>query len=274
MEEERHLLKKERGECRTDEEEVGDHAPHVSNDHDAPGPPQPPDGPDALGYPGDQVGPDGGWGWLVVAACFAATFTLDGIGYSFGMLMKPLKEEVGEGNFGTASVGSVQIAVYLVCGPLVARLVARLGARPVAMTGSLLAAAGLLAASFSQSMAALFASYSLLGGFGLGFLYLPAVVASQAHFTRKRALAVGIAVCGTGVGTLTLPPVVEWMVERWGWRGALQGLATLCLSSTLCGAAMFPAKPQTVRRGSTGNAAGTDRKEVEIASSRSSKQIT
>ena len=27
---------------------------------------------------------------------------------------------------------------------------------------------------------------------------------------------------------------------RWGWRGALQGMAALCLSSTLCGAAMLP----------------------------------
>ena len=26
-------------------------------------------------------GPDGGWGWLVVLACFCTTFTLDGIGY-------------------------------------------------------------------------------------------------------------------------------------------------------------------------------------------------
>ena len=53
--------------------------------------------------------PDGGWGWLVVLACFLTTFTLDGIGYSFGMFMEPLKKELGEGNFGVASVGSIQV---------------------------------------------------------------------------------------------------------------------------------------------------------------------
>ena len=85
MEEERHLLEKERGECGTEEEEVGDRGEEEGQEgpyhHVAPFPPHPLDAPDALVCPGDQAGPDGGWGWLVVAACFAATFTLDGIGY-------------------------------------------------------------------------------------------------------------------------------------------------------------------------------------------------
>jgi hypothetical protein len=75
--------------------------------------------------PAAVEGPDGGWGWLVVLACFCTTFTLDGIGFSFGMFMKPLKHDMGEDNSRIASIGSLQIAVYLFSGPLVARLVAR-----------------------------------------------------------------------------------------------------------------------------------------------------
>ena len=61
---------------------------------------------------------DGGWGWLVVCACFFTTFVLDGIGYSFGMFMKPLKQDISESNFGVASIGSIQVKhkeIYSVC---------------------------------------------------------------------------------------------------------------------------------------------------------------
>ena len=39
-------------------------------------------------------------------------------------------------------------------------------------------------------------------------------------------------------------PILTSFVPRWGWRGALQGLATLCLGSIAFGAAMFPAPNQ------------------------------
>ena len=178
-----------------------------------------------------QAPPDGGWGWLVVLACFLTTFTLDGIGYSFGMFMEPLKAEMKEGNFGVASVGSIQIAVYLSSGPLVASLVTRHGARPVCITGSLLAGLGLLCASYTHNVTQLLVSYSLVSGLGFGAMYIPGVVAAQAHFTSRRALATGIAVCGTGVGTLVLPPLVEHFIEQVGWRGAMRCLAAICLGS-------------------------------------------
>ena len=47
--------------------------------------------------------------------------------------------------------------------------------------------------------------------------------------------------CGTGVGTLVLPPLVEHFIFQLGWRGAMRALSGICLASVACGAAMFPA---------------------------------
>ena len=53
---------------------------------------------------------DGGLGWLVVLACFLTNGVIDGVTYSFGMLMKPLMEDMKEGNFGCATIGSIQVS--------------------------------------------------------------------------------------------------------------------------------------------------------------------
>ena len=49
--------------------------------------------------------PDGGWGWVVVAASFLCNMVLDGIGYSFGILLVPLMKHYNEGK-GTISMVS------------------------------------------------------------------------------------------------------------------------------------------------------------------------
>ena len=48
--------------------------------------------------------PDGGWGWVIVAASFLCNMVLDGIGYSFGILLKPLMAHFDEGKATIAMV--------------------------------------------------------------------------------------------------------------------------------------------------------------------------
>ena len=41
--------------------------------------------------------PDGGWGWVVCAASFLCNMILDGIAYSFGVLLGPLTRLIHKG---------------------------------------------------------------------------------------------------------------------------------------------------------------------------------
>ena len=52
-------------------------------------------------------------------------------------------------------------------------------------------------------------------------IYLPAVIAAGFYFDKRRALATGIAVCGSGIGTFVMAPLVSSLVEWYGWRGAM-----------------------------------------------------
>ena len=40
------------------------------------------------------------------------------------------------------------------------------------------------------------------------------------YFERRRALATGISVCGSGVGTFLLAPLATLLLDEFGWKGA------------------------------------------------------
>ena len=69
-------------------------------------------------------------------------------------------------------------------------------------------------ASFSLSVLSpnipvMMLTYGLLGGLGLGLIYLPAIVSVSIYFEKKRAFATGIAVCGSGLGTFIFAPLTK-----------------------------------------------------------------
>jgi len=209
-------------------------------------------------------GPDGGWGWVVVLGSFISTCVLDGICNTFGVMMDPLVKDLGQDRVSVSTVGSVQIAVYFFTGPLAASLVTRYGARPVSICGSILASSGLLWASFSSSLPSLMFGYSLITGLGFGLMYIPAVVAVAHYFTRRRALATSICVCGTGAGTFVMPPLVQFLLDNYGWRWTFGCLSCLCLACILCGAVMVPIPAPAVEPGedTANHSQGTRRKKT------------
>ena len=83
-------------------------------------------------------------------------------------------------------------------------------------------------------------TYGIMGGFGLGCIYLPAVVACGYYFEKKRALATGIAVCGSGVGCFVFAPFTNFLLDEYGWKGANMIFAALIFNCAICGSLMRP----------------------------------
>jgi len=74
------------------------------------------DPPRDVGELGPPLPPDGGWGWAVVAAAFLANLILDGVCYTFGIVMPALQEHFQAGKGKTALVGSMLPGCYLLVG--------------------------------------------------------------------------------------------------------------------------------------------------------------
>ena len=72
--------------------------------------------------------------------------------------------------------------------------------------------------TFSPSVPVLMLTYGVLGGFGLGLIYLPAIISVGFYFESRRALATGISVCGSGVGTFLFAPLANYLISVSTWQ--------------------------------------------------------
>ena len=113
------------------------------------------------------------------------------------------------------------------------------------MAGSVLAAVGLGLGSLTKSLLGVIVTYSIVTGVGFGLMYIPSIVAVANHFTRQRSLAIGICLCGAGVGTFALSPLETLITQTYGWRAAFLSLAGLSLLCSLCGATMTSVQRQS-----------------------------
>ncbi|XP_032677306.1 uncharacterized protein LOC116846953 isoform X2 [Odontomachus brunneus] len=191
--------------------------------------------------------PDGGWGWVVVAASFMVNLIADGITFSFGVIFVEFLNYFGEGKSKTAWIGSLFMAMPLLSGPVASFLTDRYGCRKVSIAGSILATAGFVISSYANSMAVLVLTFGIVAGFGLSLCFVAAVVIVAYYFDKKRSFATGLSVCGSGIGTFIFAPVTQYLLAEYGWRGTTLILAGLFLNLAVCGCLMRDLEWTTTR---------------------------
>jgi len=170
------------------------------------------------------------YGWLIVAVVFVSM----GIGVNartaFSLLFPPILDEFGWERGVTAGAFSFGFLVSAVLSPTLGRLMDRVGPRVVMELGVGLMVAGLLLAPLTTQPVHLYLTLGVLVGGGsvcLGYsgqsLFLPN------WFVQRRGLATGIAFAGVGVGSITLLPWIQVVIQEAGWRTACWSMGLLAL---------------------------------------------
>lgn len=60
-------------------------------------------------------------------------------------------------------------------------------------------------------------------------MYFPSIACVQHYFDKRRSLAMGIAMSGTGAGTFAMAPLIEFLFEEIGWRMTLLAIGGIFL---------------------------------------------
>ncbi|XP_035742954.1 monocarboxylate transporter 12-B-like isoform X1 [Vespa mandarinia] len=192
--------------------------------------------------------PDGGWGWFVVLASFLIHVITDGVTYSFGVFYLELLYYFEEGKGATAWIASILVGVTLCSGPISGSFVNKYGCRAVTIAGSIFASVCLLASVWASSIIMLYFTIGFGTGLGFGLIYLPAIVSVTCYFEKYRSLATGIAVCGSGLGTLIFAPCLESLISNYGWRGAIMICSGIVLNCIILGAFFRPLETSMLKK--------------------------
>lgn len=165
------------------------------------------------------------YGWIVAWGCFVASLVVFGMTYSFGIFVDAMMVSFEASRGRISLVYGVHTFVLFVSAGLVGGLVDAIGPRRMLTVGGVLLGAGLVGASRSESLLALFLSYGVVAAVGLSVVYVVAYATVPKWFSRRRGLANGVATAGLGVGLLTVTPVASSLIDAFGWRTAYLVLA-------------------------------------------------
>ncbi len=170
------------------------------------------------------------YGWVVVGVTFVTMAIGVNARTAFSLLFSPILDEFGWERGVTAGAFSFGFLVSAIMSPLIGRMMDRSGPRLVMEIGVFLMAGGLLLAPLTTQPWHLYLTIGVMVGGGsicLGYsgqsLYLPN------WFIRKRGLAIGIAFAGVGIGSVTMLPWVQRLIETSGWRSSCVAMGLLVL---------------------------------------------
>ena len=150
----------------------------------------------------------------------------NGVMNSFSVIFVALLSEFGLTRAELSGVFSVYIFVYFFASALVGPFLDRFGPRIVMPLGSLLIGLGLLCCSRISSPYQLYLFYGCITSLGaccVGWVPNTTIIANW--FVRRRGMAVGIVMCGSGMSMFIFIPLTQLMIECIGWRGAFLTIA-------------------------------------------------
>ncbi|KAI8333816.1 major facilitator superfamily domain-containing protein [Chlamydoabsidia padenii] len=177
---------------------------------------------------------DGGRAWLVLAGCFCGLFCTQGYNYTWGIYLEYYNKHVYVNQLNALSwIGSLWLAMAVILGPIYGYVAYKVGYRWILIGAVLCNTLALMMASISHEIWQLMLTQGFLAGFGASLAWFPCISAPQQYFSKRRGMAVGIAISGSGFGGLVMSNIVEAINSTLGIRWSLRvvGFINLALLS-------------------------------------------
>jgi MFS family permease len=163
--------------------------------------------------------------WVIVAAGGLLGCIAIGAMFSLPVFLRPISHDTGWSITGISSAMTIGFLAMAVGSMGWGNLSDRLGPRPIALTGSVALAAGLVMASWTTSLLAFQLIFGLVVGASAAAIFAPMMACVTGWFDTHRSLAVSLVSAGMGMAPVTMSPFAAWLISHHDWRTSLQIIA-------------------------------------------------
>lgn len=192
--------------------------------------------------------PDGGYGWLIVVACFLLNFNTWGANSGFAIYLSHdlnTNAYAGADKYDYALIGGMTFGVGLFFAPIVNYTQGRIGLRPTIIIGMLFQFCGLMMASYAVSLWQLYLTQGVLQAFGLSFMSMPALSILPQWFKKKRVFAASLAAAGSGCGGIVYNLGMQRILAARSVNWALRAQLIMCFGLSWISVALIRTRMQT-----------------------------
>ena len=156
--------------------------------------------------------------WVILVCAILVQLSIGSV-YAWSVFAKALQSEeaFGWSKAKAAVPFSVVLGMIFIGSFVGGRLQDRRGPRTVAMVGGVIYSIGVIMASFATNADMfwlLVLGYGVIGGFGLGMVYIVPIAMLQKWFPDKPGLITGLAVAGFGFGAVITAPVGQALIDN------------------------------------------------------------
>lgn len=188
-----------------------------------------------------------GWGVLAAACAGVMVSFAPIVPYTFSLFLDPLHAAFGwkrEAMGGAFALAAITVALV---SPAIGLLLDRFPPRRIILPAILAFALALASLSrLSSHIGQFYLTFFVLGLAANGTAQLAYTRTILTWFSKHRGLALALLLTGSGVGSILIPPLTQWMIQHRGWRDGwllLGGIALLGLPLTAMVVRNRPEKP-------------------------------
>ena len=165
--------------------------------------------------------------WVIVAAGGLLGCIAIGAMFSLPVFLRPIARDTGWSVTGISSAMTIAFLSMALASMAWGSLSDRLGARLIALIGSVVLAASLALASRATSLLEFQLLFGLLVGGSIAAIFAPVMACVTGWFDTHRSLAVSLVSAGMGVAPMTMSPFAAWLISGHDWRTSLLVIAVV-----------------------------------------------